>query len=585
MMNKSRAMYVRFIELLLPYRLMWLTILFLSVLGSFLSLIIPYLTKTIVDTSLVKKDFGSFLIYAVIAGVVFLVGESINWLRYWLEQNIKIKVTFDLNKKVFQHLASLSYAWFQDKKTGEHIFTIHYDIDTVANLITANLPQVISIIPRALLTMTIVFYLDWKMALCALLLGPFLFLPGYFYNRVLEKLSLNMVESSEKVLVVLEQVFSHILLVKVWGTEKRSTRSFLRSLIANVRNSLRYLKPEITNGIAVQIITKAVTGLIALFGGYLVIKGDMSLGSMAAIMVYLTQLVGLQSQLVSLWQMNISSAVSCSRLAGVLDTKPQIIESPDARDLDLSIGAIEFKGVSFGYRPQEFVLKNLSFQIKGGSCVALAGPSGSGKTTILNLLVRLYEQWEGVIRIDSQDTRGVKPRSLKSRIGVALQEHFLWDDTIFNNITYGVTHAESKEVEEIARICGVDDFAKASASGYRTLIGENACKLSEGQKQKIAIARALFKKPGILVLDEAMSAMDSESEEKILANIRERYKDMTIIIVSHRFSTIKGCDRVLYLSAADKITECDIEGLTRNDPGFRSLFAGQLENDQEAGLK
>ena len=576
MIGIYRKVYGRFVKLLLPYRKKWLAVLVLSVLGGLLSLVIPYLTKGAVDVSIEKRDFRAFVIYAIIAGGIFALGEALNWSRYALERSIKLKVNFDLHKNVFQHLLSLSYSWFQNKSTGEHIYTINYDIDTVTEFITDALPQILSIVPRAVFTIVIIFYLNWKMALCALFLAPFLFLPNYFYNRILAKLWGELAESSEKVLSCLQEIFSHIQLVKVWAAEKKSARSFLHKLIVNVRITAGYLKPEIANGIAVQIITKFIIGLIALFGGYLVIKGNMTLGSLAAIMVYLTQLLGLQSRLVSFWQSNISGAVSCGRLAQILDTLSQISDAADARSLDFENGDIRFKEVSFGYRPGQDVIKRLSFSINSGEHVALVGPSGSGKTTILNLLVRLYDPLAGTVIIDTHDIRSITLSCLKKQIGFSLQEHFLWDDTIFNNITYCVRGATIEEVEEIGRLAGVDDFVKVLPLGYQTVVGENGCKLSEGQKQKIAIARALFKKPKILILDEAMSAMDSESEERIISNIKEHYKPLTTIIVSHRFSTIKTCDRVLYLSAQERIIESSIEGLVKDNAGFRALFAGQL---------
>jgi len=576
MIKIHRLVFGRFLKLLLPYRKKWLAILVLSVLGSLLSLVIPYLTIGVIDTSIGKKDFGSFLIYAAIGGIIFVIGESLNRARYWLEQIIKIKVSFDLHRKVFDHLQRLSYGWFQDKSTGEHIFKINYDIDTVADFITEALPQILFLVPRAIFIVAIVFYLNWKMALCALVLAPFLFLPGYFYSRIMEKLGEKLVQSSENVLSYLQELFSHIQLVKVWGAEKKSNRSFLHKLIANIRISASYLKPEIANGIAVQIITKLIIGLITLFGGYLVINGNLTLGALTAIMVYLTQLVGFQSQFAQFWQTNIAGTLSSGRLTRILDTQPQIQDGADAINLVFKKGDIEFKKVSFGYRPGEDVIKNLNFSIKGGEYWALVGPSGSGKSTILNLLVRLYDLREGAISIDSFDIRSITLLSLKNQIGVALQEHFLWNDTIFNNITYCCSGARLEDVEEISCIAGVDDFVKDLPLSYRTIIGENGSKLSEGQKQKIAIARALFKRPKILILDEAMSAMDSKSEEKITFNIKERYKAMTVIIVSHRFSTIKGCDRALYLSAKDMIIEDSIEGLVKNNLDFRMLFSGQI---------
>ncbi len=579
MINSKSQLYARFIKLLLPYRGKWVLILILSALAALLGLVIPYLTKEVVDIAIGKNDFRAFIIYAIIGGIIFAVAESLNWLRYWLERTVKLKVSFDLHKKVFKHLQGLSFAWFQDKSTGEHIFKINYDIDAVTEFITNFFPQAVLIILRAGLILVIVFYLNWKMAICALILAPFLFLPPYFYGRLMEKLSVDLVESSEKVLSYLQEVFSHIFLVKVWASEKKNTRIFLNKVISNIRATLSYLKSDIKNGIAVEIITKLIIGLISFYGGYLVLKEKMTLGSLTAIMVYLTQLVGLQAQFAGFWQTSISGYISCGRLALIFDTQPQIQDQADGVSVEFSKGDLEFEGVSFGYRPHEAVIKNISFAIKGGEYVALVGASGCGKTTILNLLIRIYDPWVGSIKIDNHDIRAIKLQALKNQFGVALQEHFLWDDTIYNNITYNRSGATREEVEEVSCISGVNEFVKELPQGYHTVIGENACKLSEGQKQKISIARALFKKPKILVLDEAMSSMDSASEEKIVSNIKERYKQMTVIIVSHRFSAIKNCDRLIYLSASDTVIEGSVETLLKDNESFRKLFAGQLQKE------
>ncbi|MFH0828327.1 MAG: ABC transporter ATP-binding protein, partial [Candidatus Omnitrophota bacterium] len=532
MMNKQLVLYVRFIKFILPYRRKWLLVLFFNVLAGLLSLIIPYLTKDVVDTAMGKKDFGVFLKLAIIGGSVFAIGELFNRLSYCFQRGINLKVNFDLHKKVFQHLQYLSYSWFQGKSTGEHIFKVNYDIDAATEFVTGSLPQVLLILPRAILILFIVFYLNWKIALCGFLLSPLVFLPPYFFSRIMGKYYQKIIESSEGITQYLQEVFSHIQLVKIWPAEKRAIRCFSRKLIANIRLSLSALKVEIASGIIVEFITKLIIGLITFYGGYLVIKQDLTLGSLTAIMVYLSQLAGLQEQFSGFWQASISGTISCGRIAEILDIETQIRDRAGARNIEFKSPDVRFDKVNFGYRGSEFVVRNISFFIKSGEFVALVGPSGAGKTTILNLLVRLYEPQEGSISIDNQDIQSVKLDSLKSQIGFAMQEHFLFDDTIFNNIAYcrGVSTAE--EVEEVSRLAGVDDFVKELPLGYQTVIGENACKLSEGQKQKIAIARALLKKPKILILDEAMASMDSASEEKIILNIKEEYKGMAVIIVS-----------------------------------------------------
>lgn len=257
-------------------------------------------------------------------------------------------------------------------------------------------------------------------------------------------------------------------------------------------------------------------GLITFYGIYQVIRGQMTLGTFTAIMVYFTQLIGLQGHFASFFQTFMLGVVSCRRVSEVLDEEQQVLETEDAQKVIFKTPKIAFNNVSFGYRPGEHVLKNINLNIEDGSYFAIVGPSGCGKTTILNLVLRLYDPWEGWISIDGYNIRDLRLDCLKGQIGIALQEPFLWNDTIANNIRYGKENTTDNDISRVARITGIDEFVTYLFGGYYTIIGENACKISEGQKQRIAIARALIREPKILILDEAMSSMDSASEKNII---------------------------------------------------------------------
>ncbi len=576
MAGNKENFYLRFMRLLLPYRAQWIFILVLSVSGGLVSLALPYLAKIVVDDAIGGRNFRVFISLTAASGSVFCFGELINWLRYLLLRTVKFKVNFDLHRKVFRHLSGLSYGWFQERSTGEHMYTLGNDVDAVSDFVTEIMPQGLSIIPRAAFITVIIVYLNWQMALCVFLLAPLVYLPVRCFHLRMQAPYERLIVSSEAIVRRLQEIFSHILLVKVWSTEKKSCRRFLHVLIENIRNGIRCVRTEAASGFATDIASKFLVGLVGFYGGYLVINGRMSLGSLTAVMVYLTQLGSLGVQFATLWQTNISGSISCRRIADILDTPPEIVDAPGARDIEFALGAITLDGVGFGYRPGQFVLKKASLRINGGEHVALVGPSGAGKTTILNLLVRLYDPWEGRITIDGRDIKTCKIKSLKVQIGVALQDHALWDDSIANNIRYGSERVSRSEIADAGRLTGVDDFVQRLPNGYDTVIGENGCKLSDGQKQKIAIARSLVKKPKILILDEAMSSMDSESEARILANIRTSCDRLTVIVVSHRLSTVKACDRVLYLKAPNVIVSGTVESLIHEDPDFQKLFTGQI---------
>jgi ATP-binding cassette subfamily B protein len=262
----------------------------------------------------------------------------------------------------------------------------------------------------------------------------------------------------------------------------------------------------------------------------------------------------------------------------ILDAPPAIREDKNAQEIIFPKGCIEFRNATFGYSQDKVVLENLSFYIDGGSCVGLVGPSGCGKTTIINLILRLYKLYAGQIFIDRYNIREVKSRALYGQIGVVLQEPFLWNDSVENNIRYGKKDAHFKEVREAAKIACIDDFINVLPQGYNAVIGEMACKISEGQKQRLAIARTLIKRPKILILDEAMSSLDSETEDKVIDNIMREFKDSTIIVVSHRLSTARKMNRIYFLRDASSIETGTHEGLLEKSPPYRELFSSQIQD-------
>lgn len=577
-MRKTQfSLLFRFLAFLLPYRKIWFLILILSGLGSLLSLVNPYLSKLVIDKGIGNRDLKIFILLAVIGGGVFVFNGLVNGLIQFLERYIKVKANFNLNKKVFRHLQNLSFSYFTERATGEHLYKISYDIERATEFIATTPPQAISLFPRMLLILGIVFFLNWKMAMLLLILAPFLYLPNYYFVRKMRKAWQALIENSQSIFKVLSENFSHIQLIKTFGREAKSIRQYLRMLIGNIRIRIQNTKLEVSSGFVSQSLDRVIAGLIAFYGGYQVIKGRMTLGSLTAIMVYLSQLMGLQNKFAYFFQTTALGLVSCQRLAEVLDEKATVLENKEAKEIRLQNGRIVFKEVSFGYKPNEPVLKSISFIIEEKKTIALVGPSGCGKTTILNLILRLYDPQSGDIMIDGYNIKGLRLSSLRGQIGIVLQEPFLFNDTIENNIRYGRPDAGKEEIIEVAKICGVDDFTRDLPHGYRTVIGENACKISEGQKQKIAIARALIKRPKILILDEAMSSVDSQSEERIMLKIRQMPEVLTVIIVSHRLSTVMKVDLAYFLKKPDTMVIGKPQRLLENDEEFYNLFAAQMK--------
>jgi len=568
-------LFLKFTRYLLPYWKKEVAVLALSGITVLLGLVNPYLTKLVIDRAFGNKDLKVFIILALIGGTVFVLNGLLSGLQNYLDRQIKIKANFDLNKKVFKHLEKLDLSYFQNKSTGEHLYRSNYDIDRAADFITTTPPQIITTFPKLLFILIIVLRLNWQMAVFSLCLAPLLYLPPYYFTKRTRKIWEELIRNSEIIFKQLNEFFSHMQLVKAFDKETIEVRDYLRRRIANIRISLRNVKLEIVSSFAGSAVNKVVIGLITFYGGYQVIKGRMTLGSLTAIMMYIGQLIGLQGNFSGLFQSIAVGLVSCQRVEEILEKRPTIFEAKNAQIVVFDKGQIVFRDVSFGYQNKEPVFTGINFNIESGSCIALAGPSGCGKTTILNLILRLYDPWLGDIKIDGYNIKDLSFSSLRGQIGIALQEPFLFNDTIENNIRYGKSDASEEEIIEVAQICGVDSFVKTFQDKYKTVIGENACKISEGQKQKIAIARALIKKPKTLFLDEAMSSMDSASEESILTNIEQTQKDLTLVIISHRLSTAMNTDLVYYLESENTMVVDTAKNLLENNLNFANLFVGQ----------
>jgi len=569
------CLFVKFLRYLLPYRKKQAAILILSASASVFGLLNPYLSKLAVDRALLNKEPRALIFLGAIGTLVFILSGLLRVAANILEKGLLLKVQFDINKQIFGYLQGLPFEFFQDKSTGEHMYKMHYDIERASEAIVAVPKDVANLFPRLFFTLIIIAYLDWQMAVFALCFIPALYLPLYCLTRKRRTVLESLFANTQNIFKQLQEFFSHIYLIKAFGKENEALRMYSKALIASTRIRLKSMRLEILGSFADGSLNRLAVGLVALFGGYRVITDKISIGTLTAIMIYLAQLVSLQGNFVYFGQRIIFGLISCRRLDEILQQKQRslrnfkkqkIVFSPQSR--------IEFKEVCFGYRSGEHILNNISFEMTQG-CVALVGASGCGKTTIVNLVLGLYEPWSGNIFINGHSVEVMDSSLLQKQVGVALQESYLWNDTIENNIKYAKTNATQEEIHSVAKVTGVDDIVRSLPLGYATIIGENACKLSEGQKQKIALARALLKKPKILILDEAMASMDSLSEERIVREIKQLPISL-VIIVSHRLSSVMACERVYFFESPTTVITAQPEDLLTTNKTFSNLFATQL---------
>jgi len=571
--------YIKIYRYIFPLWKKEILILFLSLFSVCLSLINPYLTKLIIDKAYANKDLKLFIVLIAAGGLIFILNGLVNGAAHYLNNYIMLRITFNLNKQLFKKLQALPYGFFQDSSTGRNLFNINYDISQLSTFIADALPRAVTCLSRMILILLILLYIDWKMSLSALALSALLYIVPYYFTKRLRKIMEARIENSQGIFEWLQEILSHMQLVKAFGRERSEVRRYISSLIKNTRLGLENTKLQVTALFLGSLASRLALGSVIFFGGYQVIKGRLTLGSLSAITIYLTQLFGLQDSLAQLFQETSFGLISCQRLEKILESEPHHLEDKQSRQIRFCQGKIEFKEVSFGYLPERPVLKELSFSIIGGSCVGLAGPSGCGKTTIVNLILRLYGPEAGKILIDGHNIASVASQSLYHQIGAVLQEPFLWNDTVENNIRYGNENAGIQEIIQAAKAACIDSFVDSLPRGYASVIGENACKISEGQKQRIAIARAVIKQPKILILDEALSSVDAELESRIIDNLRDLLKESTIIVISHRLSTIKKMESICFFAGPNKVFSDTHDSLLEKNVQYRNYLAHQLEEE------
>jgi len=573
--------WTRFNKYLYKYWKLQAAVILFGLITLPLSLLNPYLTKLIIDKAYGNKDLKLFLMLAVIGGSIFIFNGLINSLSSYFSQRINRSVCFDITKDLFKHLQSLTLSFFSNRSTGEHIYRVSNDVHSVSDFVCNTIPQLITLFPRLLFILVIIFYLNWKLALLAFLLVPISYIQPYFFGKWLREMARKMIEKSQDVLERLHEVFTHIHLVKALGKEDYEIRRFEETVSKRIVFELKNARLSSISSFSSSVLNKVISGIIALYGGYQVIKGTMTLGSLTAVMIYLTQLIGLTKSSARFYETITVNSVTRQRLGEILDVKPEIQDAEGVIDYRILRGEIKFGNVSFGYKKDEFILKDLNFLIEPASKIALVGPSGCGKTTLLALILRLYDVKKGSISIDGLDIKDIKLKSLKEQIGIALQEPFLWNDTVACNILYGAEDASEEEMIKAARIAEAHNFILNLSKQYNSIVGEMACKISEGQKQRITLARAVIKRPKILILDEVMSSVDSETEERIVDNIRREFKDSTVIVVSHRLSTVEKMDSVYFLEGPNRMEIGTHDNLLARNHKYRELFASQIKKTPE----
>ena len=517
-------------------------------LYTLVALVPPLLAKLAVDQG-IKTGHLQTLVWIVVAFVLTgLAAFGLSSLQTYLTGWVGERALADLRVRLFTHLQRLSLGYFERNRTGAIISRITNDVEALDTLITDGVTSLVQNLMLLVGTAVVLFVLDWRLALATLAVIPLMaVLTGWFrirsnraYRRVRERIGL--------VTATLAEDISGMRVVQSYAREPRNHAGF-RGI--NTRYREANYETIVLNGLyfpAVDFLSSLATAIVLGFGGYLLLHDQVTVGTLLAFFLYLANFFDPVQQLSQLYNTFLSATAALDKIMEVLDEEPEIVDAPGAAVLPRIEGHVRFEGVRFGYGSLPEVLHGIDLDVPAGTSVALVGETGAGKSTIAKLIARFYDVREGRITIDGHDLREVEQASLRSQLGVVPQEGFLFAGTVAENIAFARPDATRPEIEEAARAVGADRWIRELEQGYDTELGERGFRLSLGQRQLVAFARALLADPRILILDEATSSVDIGTERVIEAGLQRLLAGRTAFVIAHRLSTIRGADLIVVLS-------------------------------------
>jgi len=576
----KNGIYARLLTFVKPYWKRFTLALLCMVFTGGLSAAMLWLIKDMVDKVLLNKDiFLLNLIPFLIIGIFLLQGVfnyGQRYLMYWIGQ----KVVFDIRNKLYSHLQRLSLSFFSHKPVGEIISRLTSDITTMQNALSRAIGDIVKEGVTVVALVGLLIYFNWQLALISLAILPFVVKLTTNLSNKLRKMSRKVRKKMATLTSVIQETFSSIRIVKAFSMEKYEREKFKN-------RSKEYFKAEMKSQQIAALISPLVSlissfgiAFIVWFGGKQVIEGAMTAGEFVAFMGGLLSLYRPMARLGDVSSVIQQAVASGERVFEILNITPDIKNPSNPVVISEFKDKIKFENVSFKY-DEEVVLKDINFEINKGEIVAIVGPSGAGKTTIANLLARFYDPDKGRILIDGNDLRQVDILSLRNLLGIVTQDTILFNDTIYNNISYGKPEATEKEVIEAAKAANAHSFIEKMRNGYQTYIHERGQRLSGGQQQRIAIARALLKNPSILILDEATSEMDSESETLIQEALSRLLQSRTALVIAHRLSTIKSADKIVVLKDGRIVEMGKHNELMKKSGYYRYLYELQFRETSQ----
>lgn len=554
-------------------------------------LVQPWPLKFILDNILLAKPMPSFLagindalgsnqLYLLtilcVATVVIaaLEGFAAFMNKYYLSA-AGHSVTNDIRHRVFDHLLVLPPAFHQTRKSGDLIVRLTSDINSLKTLLISSFQRFVRHILTFASVICVMLWMDWRLTIVALLTVPFLYVLSVRLSEKVEVVTKKKRSKESEVASIVQETMSSMPVVKAYVREKSEKERFAGRSDESLEADLQKSKLVILFGRSVNVIAAIGMSFVVWFGAKRVLDGALSPGDLIVFIAYLKDLYRPIGGFSDLIMELVTSTVCGERVAELLEMDASVQDAPDAIKAPPFRGEVVFDHVTFGYRPEDAVLQDLSFRVQPGWTVALVGSSGAGKTTIVNLLLRFYDPSQGLILIDGQDLRRFQVKSLRKQISVVLQESVLFRRTIRENIAFGKPDATFDQIEVAASAAQAHDFIMKLPDSYETVLDERAENLSGGQRQRIALARAIIRDAPILILDEPVTGLDAITEEKLVETLNRLFENRTTFVIAHRLSTVKRADLILVVEEGLVTAQGTHDELLKQSSLYRNLYTLQ----------
>ena len=567
----------RLLPYLKPFRVSLILVMVCVVAYTLLGLVGPYLMGLAIDRFIDGKDPNGLLGLALVMLLTYFLYNVFYAVANWVMARISQQALKNLRHDLFEHLQELSIRFFDTHTAGELMSRLTNDIDAINQAVSQNVTSLVASVLSLVGIVIAMFLLNHWLALATLLIVPIMVFFTNFIATYTRKGFRMLQKQLGGMNSVMEEAISGQKVVKAFRRNESVIETFRE------HNQAVYEAAIFANMYAMMLMPLSnVLGnffviVLASLGGYLALQGLVSVGMIATFVNYGKNFINPLQQLANMFNAIQAALAGAERVFEIIDTAPEIQDAPDALPMEETQGHVFFDRVNFGYEPGSPIIKNMTLEAKAGQTIALVGPTGAGKTTIINLLTRFYEIQDGQISIDGIDLRDIQKGDLRRKLGLVLQDTFLFADTVMENIRYGRLDASDEEVIRAAEMADADHFIRQLPDGYQAVLSERASNLSQGQRQLLAIARAILANPAILILDEATSSVDTRTEARIQKSLLRLMHGRTSFVIAHRLSTIRDADNVVVINQGEIVEQGTHQELLHQHGFYHHLYLSQFK--------